>query len=297
MKNIKKTALALIMACSLIAAPALSSAADAKLAESATETIEYKDGAKFTSNLYMKFQITSKKTAKVTGITAEYKKLSPYTDTVTGKKGYDLIIPNVVIYNNKQYKVDEIGNKAFKGDKKVIRVIHGKNLKKIGKEAFSGCSNMIFFLDNKVTELSKEAVSAMSKQLNAHPVFDSNVEVIGDRAFQNCTRMSSICLGSKIRKIGSKAFDNVGYSTLVITVENKKIKASGIAKDFFKPSSKSKNILIYTNVNKTCYYYLTSKKTAGKQKASRTSGIWKCNSSRFPIIKSKSFISYLTGKA
>lgn len=297
MKNIKKTALALIMACSLIAAPALSSAADVKTAGSVTETIEYKDGPKFTSTLFMKFQITSKKTAKVTGVTADYKALFPYTDAVTGKKGYDLYIPNVVTYNNKEYKVDEIGAKAFKGDKKVTRVIHGKNLKKIGKEAFANCTSLIWVLESKVTQLSNDTINAMKSQRNTIPYFDSNVEVIGDRAFQNCTRLSEISLSSKIRKIGSKAFDKAGYKTLTIMVENKKIKASGIAKDFFTPSSKCKYIYTFTMVNKTCYYYDRNQNKAGKQKATHSGGVWKVASNKYRIIKSKSVKDFITGKA
>lgn len=297
MKNIKKTALALIMACSLIAAPALSSAADAKLAESSTETIEYKDGAKFTSNLYMKFAITSNKTAKVTGITSDYRTLFSYENPTTGKKGYNLYIPDTVTYNNKKYKVDEIGAKAFKGDKKLLYAYHGKNLKKIGNEAFANCTNLISVFDNKVSQLSKSALNAMKQEGNTVPYVNSSVEVIGDRAFQNCSRMSIINLGSKIRKIGSKAFDKVGPLSVTIMNENKNLKAAGVAKDFFSPSSKCKYVYTFSNVNKTCYYYVKDKNVAGKQKATHSSGVWKVASNKYKVIKSKSFKDFLTGKA
>lgn len=298
MKNIRKTAVSLVMACSLIMAPALTSAAAVKTAGEVTETIDYKDGAKFSSVQHMKFQITSKKTAKVTGVTADYKKEKKYTNNSTGKTGYVLGIPEKVEYKGKYYKVDEIGAKAFKGDKKILTVIHGKTLKTIGKDAFANCKNLTGFYDRSIEELST-AAEALKSISNTAPIVKSSVEVIGDRAFQNCSSLSYICLGSKIRKIGSKAFDKIGVKSVTITLENKNLKASGVAKDFFSPSSKVVNVYIFSNVNKTCYLYTrkNGKVLAGKQKVKLSSGVWIVPSSRWPLISSRSFKDYLTGKA
>ena len=301
MKNIRKTAVSLVMACALIAAPALTSAAAVKDSGTVTETLEYKDGAKFSSVQHMKFEITSKKTAKVTGVTADYKKepMRMVTNSATGKTGYVLSIPEKVEYKGKYYKVDEIGAKAFKGDKKVFRMIHGKTLKTIGKEAFANCSNLTGFFDVSVGDLTPEALAAMKSQGNTIPYVKSSVEVIGDRAFQNCSSLSIINFGSKIRKIGSKAFSKVGSKTVTIMLENKNLKASGVAKDFFSPSSKCIDVFTFSNVNKTCYLYTrkSGKAQAGKQKAKHSSGVWSVSSSRWPIIRSLSFKDYLTGKA
>ena len=296
MRNIRKKAVTLIMACAFIMAPAVNAAAAEKTVESSVETIEYKDGAKVTSNLFMKFEITSKKTAKVTGVKAEYKKF--FASIRNGVKGYDLVIPNTLTYNNETYKVDEVGAKAFKGDKKLLYVIHGKNLKKIGTEAFANCSKLVAFYDSKVKDLSKETYSKMAASgHNVVPYIDSSVEVIGDKAFQNCSSLSIIQLGSKIRKIGSKAFANVGSKAVTILNENKNLKASGVAKDFFSRSSKCQFVYVYTNVNKKCYYYEKARNVAGWQKATRASGVWKDATNKYKPIKSRSFKDFLTGRA
>ncbi|MCR5338831.1 MAG: leucine-rich repeat protein [Lachnospiraceae bacterium] len=51
-------------------------------------------------------------------------------------------IPAAIRYQGKKYPVTKIGEKAFAGNKRVRKIILGKNIRSIGKEAFSGCRNL-----------------------------------------------------------------------------------------------------------------------------------------------------------
>ena len=288
MKNISTKAVTLMMACAFIMAPAVNSAAAEKTTESVKDAISFEDG--------MKFEITSKKTVKVTGVKDEYRK--SHSSVADGKKGYLLYIPEKVEYKNKSYTVDEIGAKAFKGDKKLLAVKHPNTIKTIGKEAFANCTNLVTFLDSLAYAKAQKALNSMDNQEDdVMPYIDSGVEVIGDRAFKNCRSMSMIFLGSKIKKIGSEAYGNVGSKVVTIMNENKNLKASGVAKDFFTPSSKCQYVYVYTNVNKKCYLYDKAEKTASREKASHKSGFWKIGWDKSPrIIKSTSVKDFLTGK-
>ena len=289
-KNIRTKAVTIMMACAFIMAPTAYSAAAKKKTENVKEKIaqKFKDGDR-----YMNFEITSKKTVKLTGVKDEYKKR--FASESDGAKTYLLYIPEKVEYKNKTYTVNEIGAKAFKGDKKLSSVLYGRTIKKVGKEAFANCTNLITFIDSTAYAESKNAVKDTDEDVMTY--FDSGVEVIGDKAFQHCSNMSILCLGSKIKKIGSKAFANVGHEVVTIMNENKNLKASGVAKDFFTPSSKCQYVYVYTNVNKKCYLYDKAEKTACREKASHSSGFWKIGWDRSPkIIKSTSVKDFLTGK-
>lgn len=78
----------------------------------------------------------SKETAVFSGIKKNIKKV---------------VIPASVKSGNKTYKVTSIANNAFKGNKKITQVTIGANIKKIGKNAFKGCSSL-----KKITIKSKK---------------------------------------------------------------------------------------------------------------------------------------------
>ena len=68
------------------------------------------------------------------------------------------IQPEVTI-KGKKYKVTEIAPNAFKNNKKLKKVTIGKNIKKIGKNAFYGCMNLKTIII-KTTKLTKKTVGA-----------------------------------------------------------------------------------------------------------------------------------------
>ena len=54
----------------------------------------------------------------------------------------NIIIPNTIEINGKQYKVSSIKDKAFAGNKKIKSVVIGKNITVVGSKAFYKCKNL-----------------------------------------------------------------------------------------------------------------------------------------------------------
>ena len=77
---------------------------------------------------------------------AEYKKISStavrYEKTGVGDKTTKAVVPATVKIGGKTYKVTSIAPKAFANQKKLKSLTIGKNVKKIGSEALSGCTKL-----------------------------------------------------------------------------------------------------------------------------------------------------------
>ena len=58
------------------------------------------------------------------------------------KNAKTVTIPATVKVNGKSYKVTNIAAGALKGNTKLTKVTIGKNINKIGKNAFKGCKNL-----------------------------------------------------------------------------------------------------------------------------------------------------------
>lgn len=80
-------------------------------------------------------------------------------------KKTSVTIPATIKIDGQTYKVTEVAAKAFKGNKKIKSVTIGNNVKKIGKEAFSGCSKLKT-IKIKSTELKSVGKNAI-KGINA----------------------------------------------------------------------------------------------------------------------------------
>ncbi len=100
------------------------------------------------------YQVTGKKTVKVVG--------------ASSKKIKSLNILAKVKANKVKYSVTEINAGAFKNYKKLKKVTFGKNIKKIGKEAFYNCKRIktLVFITNNIQKgsvVGKNAFKGVSK--------------------------------------------------------------------------------------------------------------------------------------
>ena len=112
--------------------------------------------------------------ANTQGSTAEPKKNDTYVDNSSGAtylitsnsaiayvsskaNKTSVNVPAEVKIGNKKYKVTEIKANAFKNNKKLKKVTIGKNIKKIGKNAFYGCKNLKK-ITVKTTKLTKKSI-------------------------------------------------------------------------------------------------------------------------------------------
>lgn len=78
-----------------------------------------------------------------------------------------VVIPAVVRYKGIVYQVNAIEDYAFKNNKKVKKVIIGKNITVIGKQAFYGCKKLKK-IDIRTKKLSKVGSKAF-KKINKNP--------------------------------------------------------------------------------------------------------------------------------
>ena len=77
------------------------------------------------------------------------------------KQKASVMIPATVKINNVTYKVTSIAANAFKNNKKLKKVVIGKNITKIGKKAFYGCSKLKN-ITVKTTKLTKKNVGSQA---------------------------------------------------------------------------------------------------------------------------------------
>jgi sorbitol-specific phosphotransferase system component IIA len=100
---------------------------------------------------------------KVTKSSAETKEVT-YVES-TDKKKTTVKIPDTVTIDGQSYKVTAIANKALKNNKKIKTVTIGKNVTKIGKEAFSGCKNLkkIIIKSSTLKSVDKNAIKNINE--------------------------------------------------------------------------------------------------------------------------------------
>ncbi len=79
--------------------------------------------------------------------------------STTNNTASTLTVPDTVMVSGKNYKVTEIKANAFKNNKKLKKVTIGKNIERIGKNAFSGCKNLKN-VNIKTVKLTKKTVGA-----------------------------------------------------------------------------------------------------------------------------------------
>ena len=84
-------------------------------------------------------------TKRVKGITYKVIRSDKAKGTVAvikHKKAAGVTIPQTIKWNTYTFRVTEISANAFSKDQKLKKVVIGKNIKKIGKNAFKGCKNL-----------------------------------------------------------------------------------------------------------------------------------------------------------
>ncbi len=84
---------------------------------------------------------------------------------ITSKKS-DITVPASITYKNVKYLINAIGEKAFKGNANIKKVILGSNITEIGKEAFAGCKNLtlIKLETSKLTKVGAGAIKGVNNK-------------------------------------------------------------------------------------------------------------------------------------
>ena len=84
----------------------------------------------------------------------------------TNKKATSVTIGATVTYDGVTYKVTSVGAKAFKGNKKLKKVVIGANVKSIAANAFYGCKSLkTIIINSKVLKsVGKNAIKGINKK-------------------------------------------------------------------------------------------------------------------------------------
>ncbi len=102
----------------------------------------------------------------------------------SAKKAAEITIPDLLKAYGKEYKVNEIAGRAFYNDTVLTSIRLGKNVLRIGDNAFAKAKNL-----EKV-------------------IFGKNIQTIGRKAFFDCKKLTAVTIGAKVSYLGSEAFRN-----------------------------------------------------------------------------------------
>jgi endoglucanase len=162
---------------------------------------------------------TTKATYKVTSAASAKTHTVTYMGTTSASKK-SITIPESVKINGVTYKVTAIAANALKGNTKVTSVTIGKNVKTIGKNAFSGCRNLKTVTFQSGSKLTK----------------------IGAKAFYKCTSLKKISIPSKVKTIDTKAFYGCAKLSKVTFASKSALKT--VDKDVFYKCSSLKKLAL-----------------------------------------------------
>lgn len=112
----------------------------------------------------------------------------------------------------------EVGDNAFYGSEKLIRILSEDKLERIGQSAFAGCTGLKIVQVQSADTIDKQAFkgdTAIEDGLDVR-----GAAVIGEGAFQGCTAMTDILLGESLKKLGKEAFQGCQVLETLILPES-----------------------------------------------------------------------------
>ncbi len=155
---------------------------------------------------------------EISGNTAIFVK--PKKTTLTG-----LVIADTVKADGTTYKVTEIKASACKNMKKLSTLTIGKNVKTIGRNAFSGCVKLTAVKGGAALTDIGDAAFKSCKVLTKF-VFNTKVQNIGKNAFNGCAKLKSIVVKTTkltAKTVGANAFKGI-YKKATFKCPAKKLK-------------------------------------------------------------------------
>ena len=112
-------------------------------------------------------------------------------------------IPEIVVYNSKEYVVTAIGPEVFK-DTQLSNITLPKTLVSIGRGAFAGTPLYSINLESNIRSIEAEAFKGCTNLTDLK--FNAGVSEIADSVFEKCSKINSFVIPETVTKIGDRAF-------------------------------------------------------------------------------------------
>lgn len=160
------------------------------------------------------------------------------------KKVTKVTVPNTVVIDGVTYKVTAIEKNAFKKNENIKSVTIGVNVKKVGADAFTGCTklktvsvkkNVEFIIGRykyKTTDSSTLAFTGVNSTSLKKVVIEDAVKIgakkykvtsVAKKALYNNKKVTSVTIGTNVKTIGSNAFNGCKKLS-TIKIESKVLK-------------------------------------------------------------------------
>ena len=164
-----------------------------------------------------------------------------------------------------------IGSQAFRNCKNLVTITIPSNVTNIGDTAFGGCSSLKSFSGKYASDdglflvVSGKIVSVALASITGSITIPSNVKVIGESAFQACSKLTAVTIPTSVTNIGAYAFLNcTGLKSITVLPET--------------PPTAGSNFLLQTN-NAPIYV------PSGSVNLYKETSVWKNYSSRIKAIQ------------
>ena len=178
------------------------------------KTIKFKKNHEATKRIFfLVFALLSSLnlSAQTTFIIGNLKYTITSDSTVSvSKKGTfagELVIPESVKFDETQYSVTNIGERAFDGCSGLTSVVIPNSMTRIGNYAFYGCTGLTSVtIPNSVTSIGDYAFCECSGL--ASIIIPNSVTSIGDYVFRRCRSLISGTIPNSVTNIGNSAFSS-----------------------------------------------------------------------------------------
>jgi len=161
------------------------------------------------------------------------------------KKQTKVTIPKTVVVRGITYKVTDISDTAFAGNKNLTSVTIGDNVTGFSAKTFKGCTNIkTLVIGNGVKKIPANAFKNFKKLTTVK--MGSGVKTIEKNAFYGCLKLKSVTIGKNVVTIGDKVF----YKCIALTKISIPSKVKTIGKSAFYSCKKLESVTIGKSVAK-----------------------------------------------
>ena len=156
----------------------------------------------------------------------------------------DVVIPSIITYDDKVYKVTSIGYEAFSGCSSLTSIILPEGVTSIGGSAFSSCSSLTsIVLPEGVTSIDQNTFHSCSSLTSI--VLPESVTSIDYAAFNGCSSLTFINIPKSVTSIGYYVFNGCYNLTEIHIASIESWLKISYAEKGSHPNSHAPNVKLY----------------------------------------------------